>query len=319
MSRLHLMVRNVPYSWPSKERGLGVFSHIVPENKKPERQKVFVTGHMEDKPGRANPRLPSTELPLVRFALREQLEELYTRHSGNIDLVLCSGTAGTDLLAVEWVLEKIHAAEATKKSLNLGVNIYLPYAESDFLTEAVDFGPNPEKWVEIYMEAKMRGFVHEPYGKDPFVDDEKKVKTIVMTREAVRRANEKRRIRRDAWDYQPYVDLNMYMLDQLSPSDYIIAVWDGKGGDTPGGTQHGITLFADAVFEGGYEEIPTDQIRIINYGIRNSNRIEDYGAFARFLREHPNLTPNQIEQLQTQWYAGIDQSKQRRNILPNGI
>lgn len=297
----NIVLGNLPYTW------LGG----VKENQIYSRNKVFITGHMEDKPGRANPRLTSKNIPLIRTALRQELEEFYTKTNGNIELVLCSGTTGTDLLATEWALEKIHDAESKGKRPDMGVDIYLPYAKEEFLDVAVSYTQNPEVWEDIFAEAEKYGFVHEPV---------KKGSKKPLSREEISQLNRNRQVAKDRLQYQPYVDLNTYMLSRLSPNDNVIAVWDGNDGDTEGGTQDGLSTFARAAQKAG-RPFSDDQVRIINYGISGVNE-EGYGIYSKYIVAPPQYTTAEEEtlvkrRLTSEWLQKIDESKQRR-ILRKG-
>ena len=162
------------------------------------RKVLLFSGHMIDAPGRKEPRFPPDKEPIAAERIASILDALGV---GAQDLGICSGACGGDLLFAE-------AALARGASLEL----YLPFDETRFLEESVDFAD--ADWRERFFAAKSRATLHlmpderPPLlaGEDPFEQD-----NLWMLEAAMRFGAEK-------------VDF--------------ICLWNGKGGDGPGGTQH---------------------------------------------------------------------------------
>lgn len=179
---------------------------------------VFVTGHMIDKPERTNPRFPSESMLDIRGALWSNLNEVNDKDG--IRRLICSGTAGVDLLAVEWILPN-----------NIEGDLYLPYDLESFVEHAVAYGDLKEYWAKIFSRAERSPKVrlHTPSLSDGSFPTRKRVEELSE---------------QSGDAYQHYVDLNVHMVNRLKPNDLVIAYWDGKGGDAPGGTEHAVRLAA---------------------------------------------------------------------------
>jgi hypothetical protein len=119
--------------------------------------------------------------------------------AGDSDLAICGGACGGDLLFAE-------AAIARKLRLAL----YLPLPEKEFLVQSVDFA-NAD-WHERYLKAKAVAEFHVtpdelgPADEDPFERNNLRMLDVAMS-------------------------LGAEKLD-------FVCLWNGEGGDGPGGTQH---------------------------------------------------------------------------------
>jgi class 3 adenylate cyclase len=82
---------------------------------------VVFTGHMIDRPDRAEPRFPPAIEPEVRVALRSKLEEL------NAGIGFSSAACGGDIIFLETILE-----------LGGEAHIVLPYNQNQFLEDSVE-------------------------------------------------------------------------------------------------------------------------------------------------------------------------------------
>ncbi len=112
-------------------------------------QVVVFTGHMLDRPGRAQQRFPARLETGVAKAIAAELEHL------DAGIGYSSAACGADIIFIEQMLKR--GAE---------VNVILPFAEEDFLETSVAFaGP---AWVRRYRRALARATrvsraVHERY------------------------------------------------------------------------------------------------------------------------------------------------------------
>ncbi len=162
------------------------------------RKVLLFSGHMIDAPGRKEPRFPPDKEPIAAAAIASTLEGLGV---GREDLAICSGACGGDLLFAEAALVRGAALE-----------IYIPFEEPTFLENSVDFADHD--WRERFFAVKSRATLHvapEVLGALP-----------------------------DGAD--PYERTNLWMLESAmrfgSERVDFVCLWNGQGGDGPGGTQH---------------------------------------------------------------------------------
>ena len=171
----------------------------MPESRpEPPRKVVLFSGHMIDAPGRPTPRFPPDKEPAARQAIMGALERLRV---GPDDLAICGGACGGDLLFAEAALA--HGAR---------LELYIPFDEPAFLENSVDFAGRD--WRARFFAAKARASLHvAPRELGPPQDGE-----------------------------DPYERNNRWMLDAalgLGPGKLdFICLWNGEGGDGPGGAKH---------------------------------------------------------------------------------
>jgi hypothetical protein len=164
---------------------------------------VFLfSGHMIDAPGRVPARFPPKMEEKAARAIANQLDEL---EAGPEDLALCGGACGGDLLFAEACLDR-------RRRVHLQIRI--PFDEPTFLKNSVTFtGGN---WGERYEVVKNNLLT------ELFIMPEK----LGPTPENV----------------NPYERNNLWQLYtalSMGPEKVrFICLWDGKGGDGPGGTKH---------------------------------------------------------------------------------
>jgi hypothetical protein len=162
-------------------------------------QKVCLfSGHMIDAAGRANRRFPADKEPIAAAEIYKILDQI---HAGRADLAICGGACGGDLLFAE-------AALARKLVLEL----YIPFGEAEFLARSIDFAEGD--WRSRFFAAKSRATLHvTPDELGPPLAGE-----------------------------DPYERNSLYMLNaamRLGPEKLdFICLWNGVGGDGPGGTRH---------------------------------------------------------------------------------
>ena len=100
------------------------------------RRAILFSGHMVDRPGRSEPRLPPEAVPSAAVAIAEVLDDLAV---GPDDRGFCGGACGGDLLFAEAFLARDGQLE-----------IHLALPEPEFLEMSVAFA-GPE-WVCRYRE-----------------------------------------------------------------------------------------------------------------------------------------------------------------------
>lgn len=165
----------------------------------PPRQVFLFSGHMIDAPGRAPARFPPARVPAAAQAIRRALA---AHAAGPGDLAIAQAASGGDLLFLEACLER-----------GLRVRPMLPFEVTDFIARSVLPAQDGEHWRTRFEAVMMR--LPEP--------------PQIMPAEPGGAAGD-----------NPYERCNRWMLatamawgaDRLR----FICLWDGGGGDGPGGT-----------------------------------------------------------------------------------
>ncbi len=162
---------------------------------------VFLfSGHMIDAPDRELPRFPAGKERAAATAISSKLDEL----RGNpADMGLCSGACGGDLLFAEACLEH-----------GINLQIRIPFDEPTFLKNSVTFAGG--NWRDRYYAVKNNKFT-----------------TLFVMPEELGPTPE---------NANPYERVNLWQLNTAlsmgTEKVRFICLWDGKGGDGPGGTKH---------------------------------------------------------------------------------
>jgi hypothetical protein len=167
-------------------------------NVKEVRKVALFSGHMIDAPGRAKPRFPPDKEPVAASALASALVDLDISPP---DLCICGGACGGELLFAEAALKR-----------GARLELYLPFEEPTFLEKSVDFAD--ADWRARFLAAKARAALHvaprelgpPQEGEDPSERNNRRMLDAAMRFGAER--------------------LNF------------VALWNGEGGDGPGGTRH---------------------------------------------------------------------------------
>jgi hypothetical protein len=168
------------------------------QNSSTPRNVLLFSGHMIDAAGRKQPRFPADKELIARDAIVDTLTQ---SGIGTGDLAICGGACGGDLIFAEACLAR-----------GTGLELYLPFDEPTFLAESVDFaGAN---WHDRFLAAASNATMHvAPAELGPLRPGE-----------------------------EPYERNNMWMLEsaaRFGPEKIVfICLWDGQGGDGPGGTRH---------------------------------------------------------------------------------
>jgi hypothetical protein len=163
---------------------------------------LLFSGHMIDAPGRTPPRLPADKEGAAAARLAQALD---AAGAGEGDLALSQAAAGGDLLFVE-------ACQAR----GVRCQVLLPFDEPTFIAESLLPSVNGEAWRERWFAAKAR------------LADAPRVMPVELG-PLPRGVN-------------PYERCNLWLLysalawgaDRLR----FFCLWNGSGGDGPGGTRH---------------------------------------------------------------------------------
>jgi hypothetical protein len=172
------------------------------------RRIVLFSGHMIDDPqvrgeGKPKPsRFPASKVEAARLAIAAQLDRI---GAGPGDLALCGGACGGDLLFAE---------ECLKREMSLEVR--LPKRIPQFLAESVTFADPDQQWYDRFQWVKNHiassvFVMPDEIGPSPDPD-------LVHDRN-------------NRWQLHSALSLD---LDNL----HLLTLWDGKGKEGPGGTQH---------------------------------------------------------------------------------
>jgi hypothetical protein len=166
----------------------------------PPRHVLLFSGHMIDAPDRKAPRFPASKEAGAADAIAALLDTADVAAGPN-DLAICGGACGGDLLFAEACLAHGTALE-----------MYIGFDENTFLKDSVDFAN--ANWRNRFFEARRRATLHiapDELGPLPSGAD-------------------------------PYERNNLWMLERAmrfgAARMIFICLWDGEGGDGPGGTKH---------------------------------------------------------------------------------
>ncbi len=184
---------------------IAVFDRAIARIEEPKKDwtpgKVFLfSGHMIDTSERETARFPKEKESIAVAAIVNQLKAL---DAGPEDLALCGGACGGDLIFAEACLE-----------LKLQLQLRIPFDIPEFLQNSVSFAG--DNWQERFYTSK-----NNPNTKLLIMPDE--------LGELPAHIN-------------PYERNNLWQLYSAiswgAEKVHCICLWDGKGGDGPGGTRH---------------------------------------------------------------------------------
>lgn len=162
------------------------------------RQVLLFSGHMVDAPSRPAPRFPLDKVPLAEAEIGKNLDQL---GAGPGDLALTQGSSGGDLIFAE-----------ACKDRGVRLQFMQPFPEAEFIERSV--APAAGDWRSRYYAVKAK--LTEPIR--------------CMPEEL------------GPSDRDPFERCNLWMLHTalaFGPEKVrFICLWNGGGGDGPGGTLH---------------------------------------------------------------------------------
>jgi len=182
------------------------------------RRTILFTGHMVDAPDRATPRFPATRIDAAARRIAAVLDEI---DAGPEDLALTQGAAGGDLLFAEACLARA-----------VPLRLLLPLSEHEFVAASLLPVVDGIAW-----HARFRAVVErldEPPREAPA-----ELGPLAPGEDAFVRAN--------LWLLESALSVGAESL-------ICICLWDGGGGDGPGGTRH----LVDAVRAAGGRVVRID-------------------------------------------------------------
>jgi tetratricopeptide (TPR) repeat protein len=164
-------------------------------------QVFLFSGHMIDRPKRPEPRFP----PGMEKEARERIEKTLDKLKADEgDMAIVPGAAcGGDILFIETCLKR-----------NMKVEVLLPFSEAKFIEESVSFAG--DEWVERFYNIRNHPNVSFQFQLDrvgPLPEGDNPYE------------------RNNRWALYSAL---IYGIDRVR----LIALWNGKGGDGPGGTGH---------------------------------------------------------------------------------
>lgn len=173
-----------------------------PAQAQPPRQVLLFSGHMLDAPGRAVPRFPPAAVPQATEDIEALLAKL---QAGPQDLALTQGANGGDLLFAEACLRR-----------GVPLRLLLPLPEPAFLAASVLPAADGPAWAQRFQAVKA---------------------ALAAPPAVLAKAPG------DATSpHEVFVRCNLWLLDEAlvhGPERLrFIALWNGQGGDAPGGTAH---------------------------------------------------------------------------------
>lgn len=166
------------------------------------RQVLLFSGHMVDRPDRPEPRFPPGKVPAAADRLAGALERL---QAGPDDLALCQAAAGGDLLFLEACQRR-----------GVPCRVMLPFAEPEFIMRSILPSSDGGAWRARFEAVRQR------------LTESIRIMTTDLG---------------PAPDGQePFERCNIWLLDtalSYGPERVrFICLWNGSGGDGPGGTAH---------------------------------------------------------------------------------
>jgi hypothetical protein len=179
-----------------------------PPSFEPLRHAIVFTGHMIDAPERVEPRFPSAKETIAREAIRRQLLSLITALPGPA-LGIAGGANGGDILFHEVCAE-----------LHIPTRVLLALPEGPFIAESVEHGG--AGWI-LRFGALMKN--HSDKNEVQVLGPDKKLPDWM----------------REPENYDIWQRANLWLLEEAFASEArnlsLMALWDGKTGDGPGGTK----------------------------------------------------------------------------------
>ena len=199
------LLKDLGFRPDTVEAGIATFARALERLTKPAdrwepRQVLLFSGHMIDAPDRPTPRFPADKEPIAAQKIAEALDQL---GAGPDDLALCQAAAGGDLLFLEACQHR-----------GVRCHLMLPLPEPEFIQRSILPSAGGDKWRERFyaMKAKLQApprimpveLGPLPKGVDPFE-------------------------RCNLW---------LFYTALASGVDKVrfICLWNGGGGDGPGGT-----------------------------------------------------------------------------------
>jgi hypothetical protein len=182
---------------------------VIPDAKQAQQQQgshyILFTGHMIDRPDRKDPRFPAVKEAAVKQKIKEALMGEKNKTAGELKGI-AGGACGGDILFHEVCGE-----------LDIKTELYLALPREQFIVESVQFAG--VDWVDRF---------NKLFAKLPR-------QVLSQTKELPKWLEKKGKY--SIWERNNLWELNSALVNG-GINMTLIALWDGKGGDGPGGTEH---------------------------------------------------------------------------------
>jgi hypothetical protein len=177
----------------------------APEPSRPKQERVLLfTGHMIDKPDRAEPRFPAAKEGVARQAIKDAIEK--ERAIAPIAYGIAGGASGGDILFHEVCAE-----------LGIPTRLYLALPREEYIVASVrSAGP---QWVDRFNQLLNK------HPETRILSETEDLPSWLVEREG----------EYDIWQRNSLWLLHNALAEQ-DQSVTLIALWNGKTGDGPGGT-----------------------------------------------------------------------------------
>jgi hypothetical protein len=200
------LLKDLGFRSETVEAGIAVFDRAIQKLAKPEdwqpRQVILFSGHMIDAPNRPTKRFPAEKESAAAQKTAEALDQL---GAGPEDLAIAQGASGGDLLFLEACRQR-----------NVRLQLLLPLQEPAFIDRSILPSADGDKWRDRFYRLKA-GLTEVPR----IMPDE---------------------LGPPPKDVGPFERCNLWLL--YTALSYgidkvrFICIWNGGGGDGPGGTAH---------------------------------------------------------------------------------
>ena len=212
LSQLKLLA-SIGFASDNVAAGIATFERALARLQVPEQtclpDKVFLfSGHMVDAPGRKEPRFPADKEPIAAAAITQALADL---GASDKDLALTQGASGGDLLFAEAAVAR-----------GMKVQLLLPLPEPDFIAQSILPATGGDGWRKRYYQLRNNPLCLPPR---------------VMPDELGPLPRDSR-----GKETNPFERCNQWLLNSALALGIkrtrCLCLWNGSGGDGPGGTEH---------------------------------------------------------------------------------
>ena len=204
------LLQDLNFNLQNVAAGIATFDRALERLTKPAdrwqpRQVFLFSGHRIDEPGRPEPRFPADKESLAAQKIAQTLDQF---GAGAADLAFCQAASGGDLLFLEACQER-----------GVRCQVLLPFPQPEFIQRSILPSVDGDKWTERFYAVDAR----LTQDKTPMRIIPEALGPLPKGVDAFERCN--------LWLLYSALSNG---LDKVR----FIALWNGEGGDGPGGTQH---------------------------------------------------------------------------------
>lgn len=204
------LLQDLDFNLPNVAAGIATFDRALDRLTKPAdrwqpRQVFLFSGHRIDEPGRAQPRFPADKISIAADQIAQTLDQFGATAA---DLAYCQAASGGDLLFLE----------ACQKR-GVRCQVLLPFPQPEFIQKSIRPSVDGDKWTKRFYDVDAR----LTQDQTPMRIMPEALGPLPKGVDAFERCN--------LW-------LLYSALSNGIDKVQFIALWNGAGGDGPGGTQH---------------------------------------------------------------------------------